>query len=351
LVPADAALSEIAAEDFSKNQAFVWLDNAFAQLAVKEAPAVWGAALADRDIAQPSLSLQPSVMDTETLQSGTARRNEMVVRIIGPLSRQPGVNVRNAKTWFSDWQPRKEWAFAAGIASIALIVGGSTFLVGPSKSRVEHADDYVTFDVSERAPLYAGRENATGPQAKAAIAAQGESVAGKSDPTAATKPETVAVPSKPAGPAVALPELPQAAAGDKASEVPASLASIAPQQAAPKSDPAATSPRPRAEDWASLVARAVKPAQSRDLVVAVQRLIRAEGYDPGMIDGLVGPRTRRAIQAYQRNGGLSPTGQIDQELLVKLNLAGRTVRVVGPLSGVARPARSNSTKPVVEWTK
>jgi hypothetical protein len=349
LVPADAALSEISAEDFSKNQAFVWLDKAFAQLAVKEAPAVWGAALADRDIAQPSL--QPSVVDTDALQAGTARKNEMVVRIIGPLSRQPRLNVRNAKTWFSDWQPRKEWAFAAGIASVALIVGGSTFLVGPSKSRVEQADDYVTFDVSERAPLYAGRENATGPQAKAAIAAQGESVAGKSDLMAAAKPEAAAVPSKPAGPTVVLPELPQAATGDKASEAPASVASIAPQQAALKSDPAATSPRPRAEDWASLVARAVKPAPSRDLVVAVQRLIRAEGYDPGTIDGLVGPRTRRAIQAYQRNGGLSPTGQIDQELLLKLNLAGRTVRVVGPLSGVARPARSNSTKPVVEWTK
>jgi peptidoglycan hydrolase-like protein with peptidoglycan-binding domain len=136
-----------------------------------------------------------------------------------------------------------------------------------------------------------------------------------------------------------------------------SLAAITPSQSAAKSDlPAAAAP-PREEDWASLVSRAVKPAHSKDLIVAVQRLIRAEGYDPGTIDGTVGPRTRQAIRAYQRNGGLRPTGEIDRDLLTKLNLADRTVRVVGPLSGVAPPpvrtasTKPASTKPAVEWTK
>jgi peptidoglycan hydrolase-like protein with peptidoglycan-binding domain len=96
------------------------------------------------------------------------------------------------------------------------------------------------------------------------------------------------------------------------------------------------------EDWASTVSRAVNPTYSRDLVVAVQRLIRADGFDPGPIDGLVGPRTRRAILAYQHNGGLPPTGEIDRALLVNLQLAGRTVRVIGPMSGVATAGRKKA---------
>lgn len=36
-----------------------------------------------------------------------------------------------------------------------------------------------------------------------------------------------------------------------------------------------------------------------DLVADAQRLLRASGYDPGPIDGQFGPRTQRAIRAYQ----------------------------------------------------
>jgi peptidoglycan hydrolase-like protein with peptidoglycan-binding domain len=151
--------------------------------------------------------------------------------------------------------------------------------------------------------------------------------------------------------------MPQVPAAEKVAEPPTSLAAITPSQSAARSDPPAVAAPPREEDWTSLVSRAVRPTHSKDLIVAVQRLIRAEGYDPGMIDGTVGPRTRHAIQMYQRNGGLRPTGEIDRDLLTKLNLADRTVRVIGPLSGVAPPpvqttsAKPASTRPAVEWTK
>jgi peptidoglycan hydrolase-like protein with peptidoglycan-binding domain len=36
-----------------------------------------------------------------------------------------------------------------------------------------------------------------------------------------------------------------------------------------------------------------------DLVADAQRLLSASGYDPGPIDGYIGPRTQRAIRAYQ----------------------------------------------------
>jgi hypothetical protein len=375
---AAASASEIVGEDLSKNQAFAWLDSAFAQLAVREAPAVWGAALADRAVAQQSLSVGPDTKGAESAQDDSARKNEVVVRTIGPVSRQPVLNAPSTKNWFSGWQPRREWAFAAGIASVAVIVGGSTFLVGPSKSRVAKVDDYVTFDVSERAPLYTGPEGKAEPAAAQPTEASGPAMAAgpaKAETGTVVKPETVAkaesrsesmmaaksepaaAPSKPAVPAIALPEMPQAPAVEKAPEPTVSLAAITPSHSAAKSDPLAAAAPPREEDWASLVSRAVKPAHSKDLIVAVQRLIRAEGYDPGTIDGTVGPRTRQAIRAYQRNGGLRPTGEIDRDLLTKLNLADRTVRVVGPLSGVAPPpvrtasTKPASTKPAVEWTK
>jgi peptidoglycan hydrolase-like protein with peptidoglycan-binding domain len=43
----------------------------------------------------------------------------------------------------------------------------------------------------------------------------------------------------------------------------------------------------------------VDEEQIEDLVADAQRLLSASGYDPGPIDGYIGPRTQRAIRAYQ----------------------------------------------------
>ena len=45
------------------------------------------------------------------------------------------------------------------------------------------------------------------------------------------------------------------------------------------------------------------------------------GYDPGSSDGMMGPRTRDAILAYQRSAGLGQTGTVDAVLLKSLELA------------------------------
>jgi hypothetical protein len=52
----------------------------------------------------------------------------------------------------------------------------------------------------------------------------------------------------------------------------------------------------------------------------VQEDLAQQGYYQGPIDGVVGPGTRAAIAAYQRDSGLPVTGAIDGGLLRSLGL-------------------------------
>ncbi len=53
----------------------------------------------------------------------------------------------------------------------------------------------------------------------------------------------------------------------------------------------------------------------------VQLALRDQGYYPGAIDGLIGPQTRAALAAYQRDHGLIVTEAVDEPTLVTLGLA------------------------------
>ena len=50
----------------------------------------------------------------------------------------------------------------------------------------------------------------------------------------------------------------------------------------------------------------------------VQRILTAQGYDTGGIDGRHGPATIAAVQAWQRAAGLPPDGYINADLLSRL---------------------------------
>ena len=50
----------------------------------------------------------------------------------------------------------------------------------------------------------------------------------------------------------------------------------------------------------------------RDAQRLIQRGLRAQGFDPGPLDGLFGPRTRAAIHGWQTAQGLPPTGYLDE---------------------------------------
>jgi Putative peptidoglycan binding domain len=53
---------------------------------------------------------------------------------------------------------------------------------------------------------------------------------------------------------------------------------------------------------------------SRSRVAELQRRLARAGYYHGSIDGVLGPQTRRAIRAYERDHGRSAYGAIDQRL-------------------------------------
>ncbi len=52
-----------------------------------------------------------------------------------------------------------------------------------------------------------------------------------------------------------------------------------------------------------------------NLVFQVQSLLQSLGYDPGSVDGQIGPATRDAIRNFQRDRRLPQTGQATQDLL------------------------------------
>jgi len=47
-------------------------------------------------------------------------------------------------------------------------------------------------------------------------------------------------------------------------------------------------------------------AMTRDEVRSVQRELAKDGFDPGPVDGIMGPHTESAIIAFKRSHGLKP---------------------------------------------
>lgn len=93
-----------------------------------------------------------------------------------------------------------------------------------------------------------------------------------------------------------------------------------------------------------------KPPLRHDEMMELQSALQLFGYDPGPIDGLLGPRTLAAIRAYKSATGLPVDGGVNYALLLRLrdqvNAAemddestrnARTARSVEPAAGDAQP--------------
>lgn len=55
-------------------------------------------------------------------------------------------------------------------------------------------------------------------------------------------------------------------------------------------------------------------------VLSIQRMLQALGYDPATLDGVIGPRTRAAIRAFQRDHGLRINGVAGPVTCARLQL-------------------------------
>ena len=73
----------------------------------------------------------------------------------------------------------------------------------------------------------------------------------------------------------------------------------------PKADAGSASPAPRAAEGGD-------DTQAR--VAAIQRALARLGYDPGSADGVLGPKTRAAIRAFQAKAGLPEDGRLSERL-------------------------------------
>ncbi len=56
----------------------------------------------------------------------------------------------------------------------------------------------------------------------------------------------------------------------------------------------------------------------KQAVQNVQLILNKNGYDAGPADGIMGDRTRSAIKSFQKDNGMSPTGELDETLVRSL---------------------------------
>lgn len=60
--------------------------------------------------------------------------------------------------------------------------------------------------------------------------------------------------------------------------------------------------------------------QSPDLVKQAQEKLSALGKDVGTPDGQLGAKTQQALQEFQQENGLQPSGQLDSQTLAALDI-------------------------------
>lgn len=63
---------------------------------------------------------------------------------------------------------------------------------------------------------------------------------------------------------------------------------------------------------------AASETPTRAQIAEIQRLLAEQGYDPGPVDGLMGPRTLTAIEQYRQDKGLGRSGIATRDLLAHL---------------------------------
>ncbi|RPJ61612.1 MAG: peptidoglycan-binding protein [Acidobacteria bacterium] len=59
------------------------------------------------------------------------------------------------------------------------------------------------------------------------------------------------------------------------------------------------------------VAAQASEEMSREEIRKAQQALKLEGFDPGPLDGIIGPLTRGAVRKFQRSNKIQVTGMLD----------------------------------------
>ncbi|HZU91570.1 MAG TPA: peptidoglycan-binding protein [Stellaceae bacterium] len=81
---------------------------------------------------------------------------------------------------------------------------------------------------------------------------------------------------------------------------------------------------------------------SKQQLMQVQRQLKEAGLYKGRVDGMMGPETKQAIQAFQQQNGLQQTGTLDQQTLSALNNKGANGSGASMAPG-AQPSNAGAT--------
>jgi peptidoglycan hydrolase-like protein with peptidoglycan-binding domain len=77
-------------------------------------------------------------------------------------------------------------------------------------------------------------------------------------------------------------------------------------------------------------------AQSNTQTTQIQQALKAKGYDPGAINGVMGSQTQEALRKFQKENGLQVTGTVDAQ-------TAKALGVSASASGSSSPARDSSS--------
>ena len=76
---------------------------------------------------------------------------------------------------------------------------------------------------------------------------------------------------------------------------------------------------------------------------AAQEALKTQGFDPGPIDGRMGPRTSAALNDYQRKNDIPVTGMLDDATMAKLDLRSTRATDVPAASPASKPDPKKQT--------
>src|SRR5919201_858638 len=60
---------------------------------------------------------------------------------------------------------------------------------------------------------------------------------------------------------------------------------------------------------------------TQDQIMQAQEALNQKGFDAGKADGILGPRTKRALSNFQKNQGLQRSGRLDDKTLAALGVS------------------------------